>query len=629
MRAHTFTLGRSLLHSAVLCAAIGVLTFANAQTTVITFADACTDGTSDLSDIPGDKQILFCKRTAYGSPVDRRLSERLRTNGGAVRSYAVIISISEYPKFLNPDEQHLEPAAQDLKRLKIFLRSQGFDEVIVLENGTATTNNIEYVLDSYLIDQLDVFGSGARVLFAYSGHGTPDALVLGNAKHSKDNDGLYRLSKLEAQLKTLGSKSYQFVALINACNSGGLFSQYVHSGGDDFSPGGTGAHAITASTADELAYALPNAYGSIFFNALIDGVNSGTADFMCAGWGSREDGTRFPRGGGYVRLGSLAGYLAEAIPSAGINPKTNKPYSQPIWGNIRTEGSKGAFFFLVPQSQQSGWAVTTTTTTSENTTQTSIFDKTTGSAVVGLPSCKVFDPPDTYSILGVDVTSYNADIDWAQVATAPKVKFAYIRATTLRPHQRKDSEFDRNWLGAHAAGLRRGAYHTYDAHMSAVEQFEVIKANVPRDPDALPLAIDPDATFYSMIGTNTTIAPNSSTALEELPKLQKLCSEYFGKPTVLYGPTRFFKRWGERIGSESAIWLARYRPPEGKPVSPTAESLPGTQPWTLWQFTDSATIGGIEGKSDLNAFFGTVEQFDSFARGDKSVALNAALPFAK
>jgi lysozyme len=266
-----------------------------------------------------------------------------------------------------------------------------------------------------------------------------------------------------------------------------------------------------------------------------------------------------------------------------------------------------------------------TSASQEKTQRIRNFGETTGSAIVGLPGYKVFAPPDTYSILGLDVSSSNADIDWAQVATAPKVKFAYIRATTLRPENRKDREFDRNWLGAHAAGLKRGAYHTYDAHLSALEQFKIIKASIPLDPDALPLAIDPEATFYSMINTNTTIAPNDSTALEELPKLQKLCGDYFGKPTVLYRTRKFLKLWGDRFGSENAIWFARYTPPDGKAISPTAESLPGNQPWTLWQFTDSATIAGIKGKSDLNAFFGTLEQFNSFARGDKSVALNAAL----
>lgn len=252
---------------------------------------------ADLSDIPADKRAFFYKRSTRDATIDPRITSRIASVPTEIRSYAVIISISEYPKFKKRDDRHLGPASEDLVNLLRFLERQAFDEIIVLRDGQATRQGIEYVLDNYLKDNLKVY-RGGRVLIAYTGHGADDALVLSDAGDADDNENLYPLTELERQLKDLAERSFQLVALINACNSGGLFTASVHSGGDDFDPSGHGAHAVTASKADELAYGLPNTPGSIFFNAIIDGVNSGRADYPCAGWTVRPDGSEFPSGVG-------------------------------------------------------------------------------------------------------------------------------------------------------------------------------------------------------------------------------------------------------------------------------------------------------------------------------------------
>jgi hypothetical protein len=57
--------------------------------------------------------------------------------------------------------------------------------------------------------------------------------------------------------------------------------------------------------------------------------------------------------------------------------------------------------------------------------------------------------------------------------------------------------------------------------------------------------------------------------------------------------------------------------PRRREVAPPI--LPGTAPWILWRFGDSARIAGIPAPVDVNAFFGSTEDFEAFALGKKRV----------
>src|SRR4051794_2012139 len=55
---------------------------------------------------------------------------------------------------------------------------------------------------------------------------------------------------------------------------------------------------------------------------------------------------------------------------------------------------------------------------------------------------------------------------------------------------RADKRFGENWAGAKSAGVIRGAYHVFDLCQPAPQQLKNVLARVPRESDALPLAID-------------------------------------------------------------------------------------------------------------------------------------------
>jgi lysozyme len=61
-----------------------------------------------------------------------------------------------------------------------------------------------------------------------------------------------------------------------------------------------------------------------------------------------------------------------------------------------------------------------------------------------------------HDVIGVDVSSHQGDIDWMLLG-ASGVAFAYIKATEGGDF--RDKHFPKNWSGAKAASMPRGAYH--------------------------------------------------------------------------------------------------------------------------------------------------------------------------
>src|SRR5215831_10697695 len=63
-----------------------------------------------------------------------------------------------------------------------------------------------------------------------------------------------------------------------------------------------------------------------------------------------------------------------------------------------------------------------------------------------------------YPYQGIDVSHHQGHIAWTKLPRQG-VDFAYIKATEGSDHV--DKRFSINWRAAHAAGVRRGAYHFF------------------------------------------------------------------------------------------------------------------------------------------------------------------------
>lgn len=91
--------------------------------------------------------------------------------------------------------------------------------------------------------------------------------------------------------------------------------------------------------------------------------------------------------------------------------------------------------------------------------------------------------PDEWEVFGVDVSSYQGEVDWPVLAEQG-VDFAFIKATEGSLLQ--DRRFAANWAGAAAAGVRAGAYHFLSYDSPGETQADNFIAAVPVTEGALP-----------------------------------------------------------------------------------------------------------------------------------------------
>ncbi|MDO8352169.1 MAG: GH25 family lysozyme [Aestuariivirga sp.] len=99
------------------------------------------------------------------------------------------------------------------------------------------------------------------------------------------------------------------------------------------------------------------------------------------------------------------------------------------------------------------------------------------------------NPPLTrYPVHGIDVSHHQGVNDWAKVVHEPRVRFAFIKATEGGDF--RDGDFVRNWQGAQAVGLVRGAYHFFTFCRPGIDQAQNYLATVPAASDILPVTID-------------------------------------------------------------------------------------------------------------------------------------------
>jgi GH25 family lysozyme M1 (1,4-beta-N-acetylmuramidase) len=193
------------------------------------------------------------------------------------------------------------------------------------------------------------------------------------------------------------------------------------------------------------------------------------------------------------------------------------------------------------------------------------------------------------TILGVDVSYWQQNIDWSKVAGA-NVKFAYIKAS--EGNGRKEPMCASQARGAAAAGLKVGYYHfaamndpnvVNDADQEAV-LFDSVMKSLPKA-DLMPVL---------------DIETNKSNLSPDL--VQRWISEFAAKMTqlghklMIYTYTPFVEQYFPQNHpfGELPLWLAQYR-------NVAYPSMPhGWKSYAVWQYSSTGAIPGIAGNVDLN-----------------------------
>ncbi|MEZ4380907.1 MAG: GH25 family lysozyme [Nannocystaceae bacterium] len=193
---------------------------------------------------------------------------------------------------------------------------------------------------------------------------------------------------------------------------------------------------------------------------------------------------------------------------------------------------------------------------------------------------------DGETLFGIDVSYYQGDIDWQQVA-GDGVKYAWIRVS--HSTQFLDPKFQQNLAGARAAGIHAGVYQYFEPTEDPIAQAELLLSELgPLEPGDLPPMIDVES------AKKVDKAAYADAIRAWLDHVEAATG---ARPFIYTG----YYYWKDYVGTDEFVdhplWIANYNP--GCPLIPDY--------WPTWkahQFCDCGTIAGIQGPVDSNNWNG-------------------------
>ena len=196
------------------------------------------------------------------------------------------------------------------------------------------------------------------------------------------------------------------------------------------------------------------------------------------------------------------------------------------------------------------------------------------------------EPPYRY----VDVSRYQGEIDWAQVAAAG-YKGAMLKTVSTNKKLSKradglyiDPTFETNYRNAKAAGLDVGVYYYTYATSEAMADAELalLRQAVYGKELTLPVAVDVEENKLKKLST-LDLTNVVAYALEKV--------EAMGFYSQLYTYTGYgYELDMQRLAGRWDVWLADYT---GKPPAVTFK-------YNSHQHTSKGSVPGISGNVDLN-----------------------------
>ena len=181
-----------------------------------------------------------------------------------------------------------------------------------------------------------------------------------------------------------------------------------------------------------------------------------------------------------------------------------------------------------------------------------------------------------YKVKGVDVSSYQGDIDW-DVLSSQGIEFAYIKAT--EGSSTVDRFFEANWKGASDTDLRIGAYHFFSFESSGENQAEddcyrKVRRRYSGDD------IDVDA------------------VKKELRSMIDILTDHYGVKPVIYVSSETYDLIVKDDFVDCGIWYRSVYGPVPKDVR-----------WTIWQYSNRHVLKGYNGSEryiDMNVLAGEI-----------------------
>lgn len=189
---------------------------------------------------------------------------------------------------------------------------------------------------------------------------------------------------------------------------------------------------------------------------------------------------------------------------------------------------------------------------------------------------------------GIDVSSWQNEIDWKAVKDSGKVEFVFAKATEGTDNV--DSQFIANHTGCKEAGITFGAYHFFHFGQDPEEQARHFLATISGYEGTLLPMVDVEGGGQDGVTNLATLTALLSAFLRVVE------ASLGGKKCIIYsdyGDWNGFMQ-GTDAFSGHPFFVAEYNS-DAEPTLPN-----GFSDWALWQYTSSGQIPGISGNVDCD-----------------------------
>lgn len=211
------------------------------------------------------------------------------------------------------------------------------------------------------------------------------------------------------------------------------------------------------------------------------------------------------------------------------------------------------------------------------------------------------------TVPGNDISYWQSGIDWPKVRAAGS-RFVFIKATEGETYV--DPTFETNWAGAKASGLLRGAYCFFHPNQDGKKQADsfisIVKA--ANDNGELPMALDLEV---------ADAAPKSKIMSKAKIWFDEV-EQAFGRKPAIYSGVSFLETYFSELGGsppawikDNPLWLAWYPNQYTPGMSPLMPR--GWASWTIWQYSKTGSVNGVNAKVDLDLFNGSLNDLYKFA----------------
>jgi lysozyme len=197
------------------------------------------------------------------------------------------------------------------------------------------------------------------------------------------------------------------------------------------------------------------------------------------------------------------------------------------------------------------------------------------------------DMPVNFKIHGIDVSRYQNNINWDEVAAMQvadkKIGFAFIKAT--EGLGRVDNNFNRNWKKIGETNLVRGAYHFFIATKSGKQQAENFIRTVNLGRGDLPPVLDVEQTYG--------VKPALLRA--RVKEFLDVTEAYYGVKPIIYTNVDFYNHYLSDDMQAYPLWVAHYLRKDRPRIA---------RDWLFWQYSETGRVNGINTTVDFNVFNG-------------------------